>query len=168
MSQLNYAVSTTVLSLTPSGTTIVSGNTQSSSFVVARTMVRTGLSAGELASDSQTWLIDYVVSAMATPYEMRFKIQRRNSGGTVQSESGYGTVRSATGTYQDSIVWTSGTWNLNDQIALVWEHRRPSGNGNKSGTINANGASYITAPTPITVSIAGMVKTTHFSGLGVS
>ena len=144
--QTNYLVSTTALSLTPSGTTIGSGNTQSGSFVVAQTLVRTGITASELLGDEQTWSIHYVVSAMATPYEMRLKLQRRNSGGTMQTESGYGTTRSATGTYDDNLTWTSGTWNANDQLALVWEHRRPSGTGNKNGTIDANGASYVDAP----------------------
>jgi len=146
MAQRNYPISTIALSLTASGTTVGSGNTQSATFVVARTLVRSGLSAGELLDTSQTWNIHYVVSAMATPYEMRLKLQRRNSGGTVQSESGYGATRNATGTYDDAIVWASGTWNAGDQLALVWEHRRPSGNGNKSGTITANGASYVDAP----------------------
>lgn len=148
MAQRDYLISTTALSLTASGTTILSGNTQSATFVVALTLVRTGLSAGELNPNSQTWSIHYVVSAVATPYEMRLKLQRRNSGGTMQSESGYGTTRSATGTYDESIIWASGTWAANDQLALVWEHRRPSGSGNKSGTVDANGASYIDAPLP--------------------
>jgi hypothetical protein len=146
MAQRNYLVSTTALSLTASGTTVGSGNTQSESFVVARTLVRTGLSAGELESASATWSIHYVVSAMSTPYEMRLKLQRRNSGGTVQSESGYGTTRNATGTYDDDLTWAAGTWSANDQIALVWEHLRPSGTGQKNGTIDANGASYVDAP----------------------
>jgi hypothetical protein len=148
MPQRNYLVSTTALSLSASGTTIGSGNTQSPTFVVALTLKRTGLSAGELLSGSQTWSIHYVVSAMSTPYEMRLKLQRLDSGGSVQSESSYGTTRSATGTYDDIITWDSGAWNGNDQLALIWEHRRPSGTGNKSGTINANGASYVDAPTP--------------------
>jgi hypothetical protein len=148
MSQLNYVISTTELSLTASGTTVGSGNTQSGAFVVARTMVRTGLSAGELLSGSRTWSIIYEVSAMSTPYEMRLKIQRLNSGGTVQSESGYGTTRTSTGEYQDDLTWDSDTWSEDDQLALVWEHRRPSGTGNKNGTIVANGVSYIDAPAP--------------------
>lgn len=142
----NYLVSTTVISTTPSGTTIGSGNTQSATFVVAQTLVRTGVPAATFLADSQTWAIHYVVSAMATPYEMRLKLQRRNSGGTVQSESSFGSTRTATGTYDDSITWASGTWAANDQLALVWEHRRPSGSGNKTGTIDANGASYVDAP----------------------
>lgn len=147
MSQLNYPISTTALATTASGTTITSGNTQSATFVVARTMVRTGLAASELLAGSRIWKVHYVISAMATPYEMRLKLQRLNSSGTMQSESGYTTVRTATGTYDDNLTWDSGTWNANDQLALVWEHRRPSGTGNKSGTMDANGASSITAPT---------------------
>lgn len=148
MAQRNYPVSTTALSLTASGTTIGSGNVSSSGFAVARTMVRAGLTAGELDGNSQTWTIHYVISAMTTPYNMRLKLQRRNSSGVMQSESSYGTTRSATGTYDDNITWASGTWNANDQLALVWEHERPSGTGNKNGTIDANGASYVDAPTP--------------------
>jgi len=148
MAQRNYLVSTTGLSLTASGTTIGSGNVSAAGFVVARTLVRTGLTAGELDGASQIWTIHYVVSAMTTPYNMRLKLQRRNSGGTVQSESSYGTTRSATGTYDDNITWASGAWAANDQLALVWEHERPSGSGNKNGTIDANGASYVDAPTP--------------------
>lgn len=147
MAQRNYLVSTTALSLTASGTTIVSGNTQSATFVVARTLVRTGVGAGELLSGTQTWAVHYVVSAMTTPYEMRLKVQRLNSGGTMQAESGYGTTRSATGTFDDNLSADLGTWVANDQLALVWEHRRPSGSGNKNATIDANGASYIDAPT---------------------
>lgn len=150
MAQRNYLISTTGLSTTASGTTIGSGNVSASGFVVARTLVRTGLSAGELASGSLTWSIHYVVSAMTTPYNMRLKLQRRNSSGVMQSESSYGTTRSATGTYDDNITWASGTWNANDQLALVWEHERPSGTGNKNGTLDANGASYVDAPTPVT------------------
>lgn len=150
MAQRNYLISTTALSLAASGTTIGSGNVSASGFVVARTMVRTGLTAAELDSTSRTWSIHYVVSAMATPYNMRFKLQRRNSSGVMQSESSYGTTRSATGTYDDNITWASGAWNANDQLALVWEHERPSGSGNKSGTIDANGASYVDGPTPVT------------------
>ena len=166
MAQRNYPINTTTISTSASGTTIVSGNTQSSTFVVALTMVRTGLSAGELLGTSQIWAIHYVVSAMSTPYEMRLKLQRRNSGGTVQSESSYGTVRTATGTYDDNITWASGTWNAGDQLVLVWEHRRPSGSGNKSGTISANGASYIDAPadTPITVTGTLSIKKQSASG----
>lgn len=144
--QRNYLVSTTAISLTANGTTITSGNTQSATFVVARTMVRSGLTAGELLSGSQTWKLHYVVSAMATPYEMRLKVQRLNSGGTMQAESGYTTVRTATGTYDDNLTADLGTWAANDQLAVVWEHRRPSGSGNKNGTIDANAASYLDAP----------------------
>jgi hypothetical protein len=146
MAQRNYAVSTTALSTTASGTTVGSGNVSAAGFVVARTLVRTGLASAELDSSSQTWTIHYVISAMATPYNMRLKLQRRNSSGTMQSESSYGTTRSATGTYDDNITWASGTWNANDQLALVWEHERPSGSGNKSGTMDANGSSYVDAP----------------------
>lgn len=147
MPQRNYLISITALSLTASGTTVTSGNVNVAGFVVARTMVRTGLSAGELAAGSLVWTIHYVVSAMVTPYNMRLKLQRRNSSGIVQSESDYGTTRSATGTYDDNITWSSGAWNANDQLALVWEHERPSGTGNKNATIDANGASYVDAPT---------------------
>jgi len=149
MAQRNYLVSTTALSLTASGTTIGSGNTQSDPFVVARTLVRSAIGAGELLGDSQTWAIHYVVSLMSTPdYEMRLKLQRRNVLGVMQSESGYGTTRDATGTFDDAIVWTSGSWAALDELALVWEHRRRSGVGNKSATIDANGASYVDAPQP--------------------
>ncbi len=116
-------------------------------------MVRTGIAAGTFQSGTQTWNLHYVVSAMTTPYEMRLKIQRRNSSGTMQSESAYGTTRTATGTYDDAISWDSGTWNANDQLAVVWEHRRPSGTGSKNGTITANGSSYAEAPlSPISIS----------------
>lgn len=147
MAQRNYLISTTALSLTASGTTIGSGNTTSATFAVARTLIRTGIGAAEFAPGSQTWSIHYVVSAMATPYEMRLKVQRLNSGGVMQAESGYGTTRSATGTYEDNLTADLGTWAANDQLALVWEHRRPSGTGSKNGTMDANGASYIDAPT---------------------
>lgn len=147
MAQRNYLISTTALSLTASGTTIGSGNVSAAGFAVARTLVRTGLSAGELNGGSATWSIHYAVSAMATPYNMRLKLQRRNSSGVMQSESSYGTTRSATGTFDDNITWASGAWNANDQLALVWEHERPSGTGNKNATIDANGASYVDAPT---------------------
>lgn len=146
MAQRNYLISTTALSTAASGTTIGSGNTQSATFVVALTLVRTSISAGEFTAGSQTWALHYVVSAMATPYEMRLKVQRRNSSGTMQSESGFTTVRTATGTYDDNLTADLGTWAANDQLAVVWEHRRPSGSGNKSGTIDANGASYVDAP----------------------
>lgn len=151
MPQRNYLISTTALSLTPSGTTIGSGNTTSATFALARTIARTGIEAGELSSGSRTWSIHYVVSAMTTPYEMQFKLQRLNSSGVVQSESGFGTARSAIGTFDDNITWDSGTWAANDQLALVWEHRRPSGTGSKNGTVDANGSSYIDAPLPIVV-----------------
>lgn len=160
MAQRNYLVSTTALSLTASGTAITSGNVAAAGFVVARTLVRTGLSAGELAAGSQTWTIHYVVSAMVTPYNMRLKLQRRNSSGVMQTESSYGTTRSATGTYDDNITWASGTWAANDQLALVWEHERPSGSGNKNGTIDANGSSYVDAPLPFNPGFAsGATKT---------
>lgn len=146
MAQRNYLISTTALSTTASGTTITSGNTQSATFVVSRTMVRTGIAAGEFLSGSQTWSLHYVVSAMVTPYEMRLKVQRLNSGGTMQAESGYTTVRTATGTFDDNLTADLGTWAANDQLAVVWEHRRPSGSGNKNATIDANGASYVDAP----------------------
>lgn len=170
MAQRNYLINTTDLSLTASGTTIGSGNTQSATFVVARTLVRTGLGAGELLSGSQTWTLHYVVSAMATPYEMRLKVQRRNSGGTMQAESGYTTVRSATGTYDDPLTADLGTWSAGDQLAVVWEHRRPSGSGNKSGTIDANGASYVDAPADsgVTVNITGVSTALSPGALSVS
>lgn len=147
--QRNYLINTTTLSTTASGTTIGSGNVSAAGFVVARTLVRSGIGAGEFASGSQTWAIHYVVSAMTTPYNMRLKVQRRNSGGTMQAESGYGTTRSATGTYDDNLTADLGTWAANDQLALVWEHERPSGTGNKNGTMDANGSSYIDAPLPV-------------------
>jgi hypothetical protein len=132
--------------------------------------VRTGIGAGEFLSGSQTWAIHYVVSAMATPYEMRLSLQRRTSSGTVQATIGPGTVRSATGTYDDSIVGDLGTWAANDQLALVWEHRRPSGTGNKSGTVDANGSSYIDAPVTANVSLAltGASSTLSPGTVGVS
>lgn len=148
MAQRNFLINTTTISTTASGTTIASGNTQSATFVVALTLVRSGISAAEFASGSQTWAVHYVVSAMTTPYEMRLKVQRRNSGGTMQAESGYTTVRTATGTYDDNLTADLGVWAANDQLALVWEHRRPSGTGNKNATIDANGSSFIDAPTP--------------------
>ena len=147
MAQRNYLINTTTISQTASGTTIASGNTQSSTFVVAVTMVRTGIGAGEFQSGSQNWLLHYVVSAMTTPYNMRLKVQRRNSSGTMQAETGYTATRSATGTYDDTLTADLGTWNANDQLAVVWEHDRPSGTGNKNGTIDANGSSYVDAPT---------------------
>jgi hypothetical protein len=147
--QRNYLINTTTISTTASGTTIASGNTQNATFELARTLVRTGIGAAEFASGSQTWAVHYVVSAMTTPYEMRLKVQRRNSSGTMQAETGYGTTRSATGTYDDNLSADLGTWAANDQLALVWEHRRPSGSGNKTGTIDANGSSYIDAPTSV-------------------
>lgn len=149
MAQRNYLINTTTISTTASGTTISSGNTQDAAFVVARTLVRGSIPAGTFSSGSQTWSIHYVVSAMVTPYNMRLKVQRRNSGGTVQAESGYGATRSSTGTYDDNLTADLGTWAANDQLALVWEHFRPSGTGNKSATIDANGSSYIDAPTPV-------------------
>lgn len=152
MAQRNYLISTTALSQTASGTTIGSGNVSAAGFVVARTMVRTGIGAGEFLSGSQTWLLHYVVSAMSTPYNMRLKVQRRNSSGTMQAESGYTSTRSATGTYDDNLTADLGTWGAGDQLAVVWEHERPSGSGNKNGTIDANGASYVDAPTTAPVS----------------
>lgn len=160
MAQINYVISTTALSLTASGTTVTSGTTTSGTFVVARTIVRTALSANELLSGTQSWKIDYVVSAMTTPYEMYFVLQRRNSSGTVQSTSSAGTTRNTTGTYTDTISWDSGTWAANDQLALVWYHRRPSGSGNKSGTITANGSSYVTAPQTTTTTTSTSTSTT--------
>src|ERR1041384_3299992 len=170
MAQRNYLVSTTALSQTASGTTIGSGNTQSSTFVTALTLVRTGIGAGEFLSGSQTWAIHYVVSAMATPYEMRLSLQRRNSAGTVQATIGPGTVRSATGTYDDNITGDLGTWAANDQLALVWEHRRPSGTGNKSGTVDANGSSFVDAPanSNVTVNPTGVSTTASPGTLGVA
>jgi hypothetical protein len=146
MAQRNYLVSTTALSLTPSGTTIGSGNVATSTDTLALTLVRTGLSAGELQSGTQTWAIHYVVSAMTTPYSMHLRLVRRNSSGVAQSTSSFGTSRTATGTYDDNISWDSGAWNANDQLALEWWHSRPSGTGNKNGTITVNGSSYIDAP----------------------
>jgi len=165
MAQRNYLISTTGISTTASGTTIGSGNTQSSTFVVAQTLVRTGINAGEFLSGSQAWAIHYVVSAMSTPYEMRLKAQRRNSSGTMQAESGFGTTRSATGTYDDSLTADLGTWAANDQLAVVWEHRRPSGTGNKSATIDANGSSYIDAPAVVNTSLTvNNASHTHSAG----
>lgn len=147
MAQRNYLINTTTIATAASGTTIGSGNTQDAAFVVARTLVRTGIGAGEFSSGTQTWSVHYVVSAMTTPYNMRLKVQRRNSSGVMQAESGYGATRSTTGTYDDNLSADLGTWAANDQLALVWEHFRPSGSGNKNATIDANGASYIDAPT---------------------
>ena len=148
--QSDYPVSTTQLSLTASGTTIGSGNTQAAAFTVLRTMVRTGLSAGELASGSQTWTVRTVVSATSGLFGSRFQLQRRNSAGVVQSSSPYTTAHEplTVGTYTEDVTWDSGTWNANDQLALVWEGYRTSGTGNKTGTIDANGASYVLAPLP--------------------
>lgn len=159
MSQVNYAISTTELSLSASGTTIGSGNTQSASFVVAQRMVRSGITAGEFASGSQTWTITYSITAMTTPYEMYFVLERTDSAGTVQSTSSASTTRSTTGEWTENITWDSGSWNANDKIRLVWYHRRPSGSGNKNGTIAANGATYITAPTPATTTTTTSTST---------
>lgn len=142
-----YAVSTTVLSTTASGTTIASGNTQAGSYVVARTLVRPSILAGHFASASSTWSIHYVLTSMTANYSMRLKLQRRNSAGVVQSESGYGTPRTANGTYDDNLTWAAGTWAADDQLALVWEHYRTGGSGNKSSVMTAGGASYVAAPT---------------------
>jgi len=168
--QRNYLISTTGISTTASGTTIGSGNTQNATFELARTLVRSGISAGEFLSGTQTWAIHYVVSAMATPYEMRLKVQRRNSSGVMQAESGFGTTRSATGTFDDNISADLGTWAANDQLALVWEHRRPSGSGNKNGTIDANGASYIDAPisSDVSVNLTGVSSTLSPGTLGAT
>src|ERR1051326_6373846 len=150
MAQRNYPISTTAISQTASGTTISSGNTQSASFVVAITMVRSGIAAGEFLSGSQNWVLHYVISAMTTPYNMRLKVQRRNSSGTMQAETGYTATRSATGTYDDTLTADLGTWAANEQLAIVWEHDRPSGTGNKNGTMDANGSSYLDAPVSLT------------------
>lgn len=156
MAQTDYAVSTTALSLTASGTTVASANTTAVAFSVSRTLVRSGLSAGELDGTSQTWSIHYVVSATTGLCASRFKLQRRNSSGVSQSDSPYFTAHEpiATGTYDENVTWASGTWNLNDQLALVWETYRTSGTGNKTATIDANGSSYVLAPV-----VAGTVNT---------
>ena len=147
MAQNNYFVSTTALSTSSSGVaTIGSGNVNTSADTLALTFKRTGLAAGELNSGSQTWTIHYVISAMTTPYSMHLRLRRANSGGTVQSTSSFGTSHTATGTYDDNITWDSGTWNANDQLWVEWWHSRPSGSGNKNGTMDDNGSSYVIAP----------------------
>lgn len=155
MPQNYYPISTTALDTTPAGagTTVGSGNTQAASWTVLRTMVDTGLAAGVLDGTSQTWSFHIVISATSGLFASRFKLQRRDSTGAVQSESGYFTLASggaiSATTYDGSVTWASGTWNLNDQLALVWEGFRTSGTGNKSGTIDAgSGASYVAAPVP--------------------
>jgi hypothetical protein len=165
--QRNYWISTTQLSLDVGGTTISSGNTQAGSYVVARTLVRSGLGANELSGDSQTWNIHYVIQTMTNPaqYSMRLKLQRWNSSGVVQSESGYGADRTDVGTYDDNLTWASGTWNANDQLALVWEHYRVSGSGNKSAVATANGSSYVDAPTPTPTFNAAECGATQLAGV---
>lgn len=159
MAQRNYLINTTTIATAASGTTITSGNTQSATFEVGRTMVRSSVPAGSFSATSQTWSLHYLVSQVSTgEYAMRLKLQRRNSSGVMQTESGYTSTRTATGTYDDNLTWTSGTWAANDQLAVVWEHERTSGSGNKTGTIDANGASYVDAPvdtTPLTQDITG-------------
>jgi endonuclease/exonuclease/phosphatase family metal-dependent hydrolase len=169
MAQRNYLISTTALSTTASGSTIGSGNTQAGSPVLARTLVRSGISAGEFDSGSQTWAVHYVVSAMSTPYSMALQLVRLNSGGTEQARSSFGTSRTATGTYDDNISWNAGTWAAGDQLVLEWWHFRPSGTGNKNGTIDANGASYIDAPQTspdITLALTGVSATANVGTVG--
>jgi hypothetical protein len=154
MAQTDYAVSTTALSLTPSGTTITCANTNGASYAVSRTMVRTGLTAAELDATSQTWSLHYVVSATTGLCASRFRLQRRASDGvTIQSSSPYFTAHEpmATGTYDENVTWASGAWALNDQLVLSWETFRTSGTGNKTITIDANGSSYVLAPTVVGV-----------------
>lgn len=148
MPQRNYVVSTTALSLSASGTTVGSGNTQAASFTDLRSMVRTGVGAAELLSGSQTWTVHTVVSATSGLFGSRFRLERRNSSGVVQATSGYTTAHEplTTGTYDEPVTWNSGTWAANDQLALVWQGYRTSGTGNKTGTIDANGSSYVDAP----------------------
>jgi len=74
--QRNYAVSTTALSLTASGTTIGSGNINTSTDTLALTLTRSSIGAAELASGSQTWNIHYAISAMVTPYSMHLRLVR--------------------------------------------------------------------------------------------
>lgn len=148
MAQLNYLINTTTLATTASGTTVASGNTQAGSYALARTLVRSGVGAAELLGTSQTWSLRTVVSATTGLYAMRFKLQRRNSSGVVQSESSYVAHNPVTvTTYDDDFTWASGGWAAGDQLAVVWEHFRTSGSGNKSATVDANGASFVTAPT---------------------
>jgi hypothetical protein len=150
MAERNYLVSTTGISTTASGTTIGSGNTQAASFTELRKMVRTGIGAGAFSSGSQTWKVYVVVSATSGLFGSRFRLQRLNSSGTVQSSSSYTTAYEpiTTGTYDENVTWDSGTWAENDQLALSWEGYRTSGTGNKTATLTANGDSYIDAPTP--------------------
>lgn len=148
MARNDYVVSTTALSLTPSGTTVSCANTNGSSYAVSRTMTRTALTAGELDGTSQTWSIHYVVSATTGLCASRFRLQRLNSSGVAQSSSSYFTAHEpiATGTYDENVTWASGAWNTNDQLSLSWETFRTSGTGNKTITIDANGSSYVIAP----------------------
>lgn len=148
--QRNYVVSTTALSLTASGTTVGSGNTQAGAFTDLRSLVRGSIGAGELAAGSQTWVVHTEVTATSGLFGSRFRLERRNSLGAVQSTSPYTTAHEplTTGTYDESVTWDSGVWAANDQLALVWQGYRTGGTGNKTGTIGANGASYVDAPAP--------------------
>lgn len=176
-----YLTSSTAMSLSGTGGSISSGNTQATAFTVANTMIYSGPQNQPRAVTYLTnWPITFSVSSVTGPYAMRFKLQRLSSTGTVLDESSYSTVRStesasnspagslplvAGATYTDTISWSSGTFATGNTLALVWEHYRVSGTQSKSATLNAGGASYITLPSSF-AGAAGAAGSAGFGGGG--
>lgn len=94
---------------------------------------------------SATWAGQINVTALGGTIEGRFRFQRRNSSGVVQSSSAYSATFSTTGIKTLSTTWNPGTWAAGDRLAISVEIRRTGGHGNVFITLGTAGSSYVDA-----------------------
>ena len=145
LSSTYYLTSTPALSTTAGSGTLSSGGTTSSTFTTAKTFATTVNTS--IPNGAHDWSFQASIStaSIAAEYEYRFYLARQNSSGTTLSQSGYSTTFTGTGTKTYTFTgWDPGTWATGDKLAVVWEHRKVSGSGQKSATMDTTSSSFVT------------------------
>lgn len=103
-------------------------------------------SSGEFETGALTWAGQInVASTNGNSLEGRFRFQRRNSSGVVQSSSAYSATFSTAGIKTLSTTWNPGTWSVGDRLCISVEIRRTGGHGNVNMDINLGTTSWVDA-----------------------
>jgi type II secretory pathway pseudopilin PulG len=169
-----YLTSTPALSTTAGANTLASGNTTTScatsiTWCTAKTFTTTVNTDPKTGSNSWPFQVSIAVADAASDYEYRFSLARQNSSGTTLSQSGYSTTFTGTGTKSYTFTWDPGTWATGDKLAVIWEHHKIGGSGNKASTMNTTSSSYVDMPAgdPLVVGGASAGGDKHPAGQGV-
>jgi hypothetical protein len=137
----NIVIAGTLYELTEaqgSGPNTVTGTLNSATYTE---VLSWELAGADLAGSSVPTSV--VVTGITGTINYRYRVQRVNSGGTVQASSAYSAVYTATGTRTDSLTLAT-TWAAGDRLRLSLEIQRSGGHGTVDITAQTESAtSYI-------------------------